>query len=374
MTAIYPYPSETSALSWYFYLCFALVLMLIAVVITQWKKNKTLVFGIGFFVVNILLVLQIVPTRNIIIADRYVYLPMLGVFFVLGFYFFRMMKTGAVARAVLTMLLLVWVTGFSMHSFNRNRVWETPETLWTDVVKKQPDALIAWYDLAGWYAEQNRHEDAIEAYLEVLRINPTYYNGLYNVANSYYRLGEYRVATAFYKKALDVRPGSKSAAMNIFMALVAQDRYDEARQVIQILEERYPGDPAVAAKKAFLPESSTTGEFSGQQLFSMAERAFRDGDLPEAIDLYGLAIEKLPAGHTLFYNRGNAYFIMGEFNRAIEDYTAALELNENFADCWYNRGMAFFSLGDRESFCNDMKRSAQLGNVKAAEKLKKECD
>ncbi|PLW98506.1 MAG: hypothetical protein C0593_05445 [Marinilabiliales bacterium] len=374
MTAIYPYPSETSGLSWYYYLCFALVLILIAVVITQWKKNKTLVFGIGFFVVNILLVLQIVPTRNIIIADRYVYLPMLGFFFILGSYYMKIFKRGAIARALMLMLLLIWVTGFSMHSFNRNRIWESPETLWTDVVEKQPDALIAWYDLAGWYAEQNRHEEAIEAYLEVLRINPTYYNGLYNVANSYYRLGEYRIATAFYKKALDVRPGSKSAAMNIFMALVAQERYDEARQVIQILEKRYPGDAAVEAKKAFLPENDATGDTSGQKLFSMAEKAFRDGDLPEAIELYSLAIEKLPDGYTLYYNRGNAYFILGEFDRAIEDYTAALELDESFADCWYNRGMAFYSLGDLESFCNDMKRSAQLGNVKAAEKVKKECD
>lgn len=374
MTAIYPYPSDTSSLSWFYYVCFLLVIGIIVLFVRNWKRNRALVFGIGFFVANIILVLQIVPTRNIIIADRYVYLPLIGFFFIVGDYFLKGFQKGSGLRAILVLSLIVWAGGLSLHSITRNQVWETPETLWTDVVEKEPDALIAWYDLAGWYAEKNRHPEAIEAYLEVLRINPNYYNALYNIANSYYRIGQYSYATSFYRKSLNVQPGSKSAAMNMFMSLIAQNRNDEASMVLDVLEKQFPGDPDVAKKRAFIPDGEMNeDEMNGQQLFYLAEKAFNEKRYPDAILLYTKSMTKSPATATVHYNRGNAYFIMGQYESAIEDYTAAIEKKDDFADCWFNRGMAYLSLGEKEKFCDDMQRSSKLGNTRAAEKLLEEC-
>ncbi len=375
MAAIYPYPTETASLPWFYYLCFILVIAIIVVFVRSWKRNKTLVFGIGFFVTNIILVLQIVPTRNIIIADRYVYLPLIGFFFIVAEYLFRIIKKGSALRIIMLLVLMIWVGGLSLHSISRNRVWESPETLWSDVVEKQPDALIGWYDLANWYADNSRHEDAVRAYAEVLRINPVYYNGLYNMGNSYYRLGEYHRATSLYKKALEVWPDSKSAALNMFMALIAQNRNQEAAMVIEILEKQFPGDSEVASKKAVLPsEDTATGAISEQQLFNLAEKAFNEKRFDDAVLFYTRTIEEYAPTATLHYNRGNAYFILEMYHKAIEDYSKSISMNASFADSWFNRAMAYKFLGDTESFCADMRQSAALGNTKAAERVQKMCD
>ena len=254
MTAIYPYPDVVKPVPLYWYLCFAIVIAVIVFFIFKWKKNRNVNFGIGFFVANIIMVLQIMPTRNIIVADRYVYLPIIGYFFILGVYFLKGLQSGSGVRVLLLSVFAIWLFFLSAHTINRNRVWNTTETMWRDVVEKQPDALIGWYNLGGYYADSGNHEQAVKAYQEVVRINPSYHNGYYNMANSYYHMKDYSNAIKNYQRALKIKPRSKSAALNLYMTYLSSGRNDMARQVLEALDAIHPNDPEVEEKRKLLPE------------------------------------------------------------------------------------------------------------------------
>ncbi|PID93585.1 MAG: hypothetical protein CSA95_06625 [Bacteroidetes bacterium] len=375
MTAIYPYPLETKVLPWFFYLCFGLVLLLLFLFVRSWNRNRVVVFGLGFFVVNILLVLQVVPVRNVVVADRYVYLPLVGFFFILASYLEEGFRRGGAFRAVLLPLLFVYVVGLSLHTLGRNRVWASSETLWTDVVENQPDALIAWYDLGGWYADHAQHSQAIKAYRQVLRINPSYVNGNYNLANSFYKEELFDSAECYYRRALTLDPSFKSASINLFMALLQQHRVDEARRVLNDLERRYPGDEAVAKKRSLLPDVALSMEgMSTQQLLLRAEALFEEKRFSEAIVCYTESMRRTGRGEKILFNRGNAYLFLGAYEKAVADYSAALQQDAAFAACWYNRGMAYQALGKKAAFCADMRQALVLGYKDAAEKIRQECN
>ncbi|MDY0285642.1 MAG: tetratricopeptide repeat protein [Bacteroidales bacterium] len=375
LTAIYPYPADTEgALPWFWYLCTFLVLTIIALFVGFWKKNRTLVFSIGFFVVNILLVLQIIPTRNILLADRYVYLSAVGFFFLVSFYLYRAMQQGAALRRLLILLFFFWIVMLTFQTVVRNRVWNNPETLWQDVITKQPDALIAWYDLGGYYSDQKAYEKALNAYEQVLRINPAYLNGLYNAGNTAYHLSDFVQAEAYYKKALLVDPEMKSAALNLYMTQLHLRKYTDAAVLIEKLKRKYPGDLNVQGKGELIPKTfSSDQEVFFPDLLYSAEKAFQEKRYMDAIATYTEALALDSTLAALWFNRGNAYFVLSRWENALFDYNQAIRQDVTHSDFYYNRGMALIMLDRREEGCRDLQSALEMGNQRAQKALATNC-
>src|SRR5690606_15968153 len=77
LSALHPFPESLNAL---YYLAPMASLALVAYV--AWRvRNRTIVFGLAFFLVNLLLVLQLVSIGNAVVAERYTYVPYIGLFF-----------------------------------------------------------------------------------------------------------------------------------------------------------------------------------------------------------------------------------------------------------------------------------------------------
>ena len=375
MTAIYPYPDITDQVfPWYYYLSVVAVVAVIAAFFYFRKKNKYITFGIGFFVANIILVLQIVPTRNVLIADRYVYLSGIGYFLIFGWLFEKMLRQGSLWKILSISVVVLWLCALSVTTFSRNKVWQNTKTMWTDVTQKQPDALIAWYNLAGYYFDNQEYEKAAPAYAEVLRINPGYVNGLYNYGNTFFHLKKYNLAEQQYIKALTINPNNRDSRMNLFMALLQQRKYEQAKIQIDILSHNYPNDMDVIKKKALLSNSrSYQSDDSATALFTKAQDAFNTGNYPEAIMNYSKAIEKASQNDILYYNRGNAFFVLSQWDKALEDYNSAIGLNNMNGDYWYNRAIANQKLGKIADCCSDLDKAAALGHIDAKKKQQEFC-
>ena len=86
LSGFYPYPVNVGQSAPAIYWLYALIsLIVVGAVIYSLKKGKTIFFAILFYSINIFLTLQIVSTgREVIIADRYAYIPAIGLFFLIG--------------------------------------------------------------------------------------------------------------------------------------------------------------------------------------------------------------------------------------------------------------------------------------------------
>jgi len=84
------------------------------------------------------------------------------------------------------------------------------------------------------------------------------------------------------------------------------------------------------------------------------------GESDNSITDYSKAIELVPDGADVYYNRGDAYDEMGEYGKAIVDYSKAIELDPNHTLAYYNRGCAYGEIGAYDKAIADYNKAIEL--------------
>ncbi|MFM8771430.1 MAG: hypothetical protein ACKOE4_05335 [Candidatus Kapaibacterium sp.] len=146
LSAFYPYPSTDGQPEGIVYPLAALALTGMGLVVWLWRKNRTeftdgIFFGAAFFVVTISIVLQLISVGGAVIADRYTYVPYVGLFIVLGILLERATKSKApyLALGIIAACSIV----YAGMSNARIEVWQNSGTLWEDVIAKHGKRMIS---------------------------------------------------------------------------------------------------------------------------------------------------------------------------------------------------------------------------------------
>jgi len=138
LSAFHPFP-EPGHLGLVIYLA-PLFLAALLFVIWQFRKNRLVVFGLMFFLVNILLVLQLIPIGMTIVSERYTYVPYIGLAFLFTMLASEYLKEKRLVPAIAGAVVIFSLFGFL--TFNRTQVWKDSDSLWSDVINHYPDASL----------------------------------------------------------------------------------------------------------------------------------------------------------------------------------------------------------------------------------------
>jgi len=144
LSAFHPFPLPDH-LGWTIYLSPIFLLALIFL-IWHFRKNRLVVFGFLFFLINILLVLQLVPIGFTIVSERYTYVPYIGLAFLLTMFVTRNVSAKRFIPAAAGAVVVFSAFGFM--SFKRTQVWKDSDSLWTDVINRYPNASLPRGDRA----------------------------------------------------------------------------------------------------------------------------------------------------------------------------------------------------------------------------------
>ncbi len=130
LSYLYPFPNEMGkAVPVHFWLYPCIIIVLAVTLWSFWKK-KWVFFGVAFFIIHVALVLHIIPlSRYAIIADRYVYLASIGVFFLLAYYFDKAYTQKLLHRKVLIGIAAIYVLSLGIYTRQRSMVWYSSDTL-----------------------------------------------------------------------------------------------------------------------------------------------------------------------------------------------------------------------------------------------------
>lgn len=246
-----------------------LIMALLAAVLvfsTRWTRKLT--FGLLFFFISLLPALSVVIIGHT--ADRFSYVPAIGIFFIIGefslfLYLGQRAKTAAAGRVVLLALLAITAIYCSL-SWQQCRIWKNGVSLWSQAIKIYPDSALAYhnrgeaylhdreYDLAiadftralaaGEYAVIYRNrgaaylkkfdrERAIADYSAAIRLEPGSAEAFNFRGFAYNLKGEYENAVADYRMALGINPDYAEAYNNRAVALNALGRNQEACRDLQ---------------------------------------------------------------------------------------------------------------------------------------------
>ncbi len=158
LSAFYPAPAPGQPFAWSYYLALAALVWLTGWIVWQGVKgrHRVLVFSVLFFLVALSPSSRIIPVGlRFLAADRFFYLPGIGLFVLLAHGVHRLLQTRTAARhgaaALAAGLLLLWSWG----TWERSQVWRDDVTLWRDALAKYPDSAVNLGNIAHALAAQD---------------------------------------------------------------------------------------------------------------------------------------------------------------------------------------------------------------------------
>jgi len=339
LTAFYTYPSKLSNGSLYFgyYLSPLIILIITYGIIRLRRFKKEVVFGFLFFSLNIIFFLQIIPIGGTFIAERYVYVPCIGLFFIAGRFFsdiiYNKFNLSINAKNSIISVMLIIVFVFAFATWNRNKVWKDTITLWTDVVNKNSLNETAYYNLGDEKYKNKDFKGAITDYDEVIKINNQNVGAIFNRAGTKFVLNDYRAALLDYDKFIQIKPLDVKAYLN---RGITKEKLNDYTGAIADYSEAIRLNPK-----------------DSDAFYNRATARIFIKDYFEAIQDYNQVIKLNPKHDDAYYNRGNAKIQINDFKGAINDYDVAISLNPQKTRFFENRALAKFRVNNFEGAISD---------------------
>lgn len=194
----YDFPVSQSLLESWTGVSLLLLLLLLSVALYQYKKNRLLSFGILWFFITIL-PQSVVPRPNVIFEHR-VYLSAMGIILVWVILLFRMagkVRIPAYPGSFFTLaslLLFLQVVLFTWLTWQRNDVWRSEFSLWTDCLEKAPGSARSWVNRGCALQERKEYQEALFHFDQAVRIFPRYLQALNNRGVAKMALQDYQGA------------------------------------------------------------------------------------------------------------------------------------------------------------------------------------
>ena len=326
------------------------------------QSRKPLFFFVAFFFVALLPTANLVILIGSIMAERFAYLPSLG-----------LAGCAVVALHMLVRRRTAWIAlafvclGWSARTYSSNRDWRDELSFWTSTVNVSPGSARPHNNLGNTLLPQpGRLPDAIAEFEAALRIWPDYTDAHYNLGNALAQIpGRLPDAIAEYRQALRMEPDFAQAHINLgnllsqipgrlpdaiaqFEAALRTDPdLADAHYNLGTILSQIPGrlPDAVAQFQATLriqPDSAKAHNNLGTVLSQMPGRQ------SDAIAEYQAALRLQPDYARAHNNLANILLPMpGRLADAIAEYQAALRFEPNLAEAHANLGSAFSEMPGR---------------------------
>lgn len=179
-------------------------------------RNKPGLFGLTFFTVSLLPVIQIIKFGPVLVADRYTYLPALGLFFIAAYLLCKGLdRLAGPARSGLMAFAAALVCALVMGSNLRARVWRDPVTFWQDALTKNDVSKSVKVNLANAYMRLGRYKLARPLLEKVLRQDSGRASALINYGICMLKAGDTDQALDYFERARREKPHKGDVYANI---------------------------------------------------------------------------------------------------------------------------------------------------------------
>lgn len=223
LSCIHPYPYKTGLfLPFEYYLTFIVLIILIIALYRFIKTRQSeikqlLIFGVSFFLIMLLLFIQIMPVPGFsVTAERYTYMPYIGLFFIFSMiitnFFEKFESQKNRNKYALYLVISIFIVFFSVTTFNRNKVWNSNFSLFSDAINKQPEAAMPYNNRGLAYSQTGNLEQAILDFNKAIELKPDFATYHYNRANAYLAGQNYRMAIEDYTYVIRLNPRRAEAS------------------------------------------------------------------------------------------------------------------------------------------------------------------
>lgn len=337
LSCFYPYPETDDKINTiWVYLSPAILITLSFILWKYFKESKAVLFGVGFFLITIVLVLQLLPIGDALYADRYTYIPSIGLFFIAAHYLTPHLKNKMVL--ICSAAVLLW---FCYLTFQRTKVWHDSITLYTDAIDNGYKAAILYNNRGAVLSDSTRNEEALQDFAALVTLKPRYPNGWRNKGLIHVRLKQKEEAIHAFTEAIKNSPADPSNYLSRGTIYVERNEFDKAILDFSKMIEMNPQ--------------------SGEGYYARSEAYGKGGRLAEALADINKSIELSPDNGQAYNNRGIINSMSGKFQEAVNDFNRSLQLKPDNFSAYTNRALAYKGMGKYAEALQDMMTAKEKG-------------
>ena len=204
-------------------------LWIITVAVFTWRKRFPFLFTGWLWYAGMLVPMSgIIQVGRQTHADRYTYLPQIGVFILFTWGALELLQSVGLRRNLVAVAAAVIVVGFGTISHSQTRYWKDSETLWNHALSVNPSNYVAHNNLANSIMARGDVGEAIGHFKTAIAVNPDYAEAHYNLGNALAEQKRYLEAIPEFQEAIRLRPGFYQARNNLACMFMAVGKNDAA--------------------------------------------------------------------------------------------------------------------------------------------------
>lgn len=316
----------------------------LAVLLWIWRRRAPyLIAAAGVFAAGLLPVLGLIPfgfQQISTVADRYVYLSLLGPAIALAWVLSKWTSKAAIVVASIVVVALASIGAVQA------RHWHDDIALSKHALELNSQSWRAHYYAGFGSARAGATDDALRQFNAALAIKPDYTAARFGLGNVLAARGDLDAAIEQYRKVLVVEPRGAEVHFNLGNAFAKANRLSEAVEHYETSQRADPGNASIYINLGHvLFKQNKLGEAIAQYRkalaidpdaadahYSLANLLATRGDLDEALDHYRSALRVNPFYSGVHHNLGAILAQRGQLDEAIRHFRLALRIRPDFAD------------------------------------------
>ena len=358
LAVLYPHPGDSLPV-WQAIVSLVLLAVFSTGIIYWGRRRRYLLVGWLWYLGTLVPVIGLVQVGSQSMADRYTYLPSIGILIMIAWgvsdlvakWRYRRIGLGITAGAVLSILVIC--TRVQL------RHWQNNLALFGHTLEVTENNYVMHSNYGGAMFEEGRFDDALAQFNEALRINPKYadarrnagivllrqgkideaiaafaevlsYRGDWPITHNYLGLayaqgGEFDLAVQNYSAALQLKPNYVEAFKNLGIVLKEQGKTNAAISKWVKALEFEPDNPDVHYNMGIV----------------MAEQSRYE----QAIHHFNITLAARPDWPEAHHNLGAVYYLQGKLDLAAKHCAEAISLRPDYHDAHYNMAMVMTKQG-----------------------------
>jgi tetratricopeptide (TPR) repeat protein len=317
-----------------------LILVISIAVIVAVKRLPYLLVGWLWYAITLLPVIGIIQINSQAMADRYTYLPLIGIGIMLAWGIPSFIKSEKTRKEILFPTGVAVMVILAVLAWHQCGYWGNDIKLLNHILYSTKDNFLVHNNLGAALFKEGKFEEAIDHYNKAISIKPDIALIYYNRGNAYAKLGQNQRAMEDFNEAIHRKPDYAEAYYN------RGTIYGKLGQYPLAIEDY---NQAIHIK----PDYTDAYYNRGNSQVNLGRYSLAIAD-------YGHAIGRNPNDAEAYYNRGTIYFELGQYQNAIDDYSKAINLKQDYANAYNNRGLAYYKFGRYQRAIEDYNEVIRL--------------
>ena len=280
------------------------------------KKAPCLFVGWFWYLGTLVPVIGLIQVGKQSIADRYTYLPSIGIAIMLVWGIVYLLPKVKLRKMILIPAAVIILAALTFLTWQQCGYWKNSISLFNHVLQATKDNYLAHNNLGTALTAEGKKEEAI----------------------------------AHYRKAIEINPYADISHFNLVAALVAQGRMEEAIAEIKINPNQQEAHSHLGRVLAA----------QGKKLAAQGKKLDAQRMNEEAIAHYREVIKINPDNHGAHYNLGVVLAAQGKNEEAITHYLAAIKINPNYDDAYCNLANLLMKQGKIEEGVDNYRQAIKI--------------